>query len=254
MKKIKNLDKRFVQNMAFLFLGIFVVLIALSFVITDMIQYDPKVDDFYQGVPTLYSTFKRFGTLFFFTYITNFFLGIMLIVLAWMRNSALVKRLFFISVTLITITFLVYWTLISYKAETWASFYSGFRSTITHAVNPIIGFIVLIMIRKEVIISKNTFIASIVMVMVYFLFAMILFFATYNVYAKDQGVVIYTFLNFYKPLFYKGGNTALVVILDIFVFVLAAAIPVGLMFFWKAVLRIKIECKRGCKTRSTKQA
>jgi len=43
---------------------------------------------------------------------------------------------------------------------------------------------------------------------------------------KDQyskyNVVVYAFLNFEKPLFYKGGKIAVIVILDLLMFLLGA--------------------------------
>ncbi|UWV84307.1 hypothetical protein NWE58_02375 [Mycoplasmopsis felis] len=67
-----------------------------------------------------------------------------------------------------------------------------------------------------------------------------MFFSTYKEwFGKKQGVIIYSFLDFVEPLFYKKGNIYLVVFLDLLIFVIGFMIPFGLSWFWKSVYKIK---------------
>ncbi|WP_051677982.1 MAGa3780 family membrane protein [Mycoplasmopsis opalescens] len=191
----------------------------------------------------------------------------MLLLAALKYQNKRINEALFISIALITVTFIIYWTLISYKKETWSVPLSATTSLTTHAINPVLGFIALWFIRKEVKINSYTFLYAMLAVFIYFLFALILYFATYDkfntgekVMVKDKeyikgegGVIIYAFLDFVKPFFYKGGNKALIILLDILMFVLAPAIPLGLCGFWKAIYKIQFTCiLKQCKNKSKK--
>ncbi|TQC53954.1 hypothetical protein E1I18_01315 [Mycoplasmopsis mucosicanis] len=226
-------------QVVFLIFGLIVLLTSLSFVIADVIQYDAN-DEIQNGIPTIYAAFKQAGTIFYFTYLSNFFLGVMLVIVAFIPNSIKLKRVFFVSVALITVTFIIYWALLSWNKKTWETVYSGTRSTITHALNPILGFIALFLVRKTFSLDSKVDRLAISIVIIYFVFTFVLFFASRGKYTSDNqtGVVVYSFLNFNKPLFYPGGKLGTIIILDIVIFLLGFLIPWSLCVFWRSVYKI----------------
>ncbi|QBF34813.1 hypothetical protein EG856_02720 [Mycoplasmopsis phocirhinis] len=240
---MKNLNLRNLkQNKNYLFLisGIFILLSALAFILIGAVNYDSSFEIEKKTLtPTIHALFKHAGTIFYFTYLTNIFTGVTLVLLSLSTNKEKILKMFVISVSLITITFIVYWTLLSYKLETWSSFFRAIRSTITHAINPIIAFIALFLLRKKVSISIKEIKITTFIAIGYYIFALIVFLATYNIIAKNNGVVIYSFLDFAKPLFYRGGVLGIIVLLDVLILVLVVGISLGTLFFWKAVYKIK---------------
>ncbi|MBU4690491.1 hypothetical protein KQ874_02160 [Mycoplasma sp. ES3157-GEN-MYC] len=225
-------------NKLFLIFGLIVLITSLAFAIADAFTYTSSQDS-YNGTPVISIVFKNVYAFFYFTYLTNFFLGITLLMFPHFKASHKFKKSFFMSIVLITVTFVIYWALISWNPKTWTEPYGAIRSLITHAINPILGFVALYLVRKEVTVNNKTIGILIGIVLAYFLFAFIVYFANYNVYQNNKGVVIYSFLDFVNPLFYKGGNVLLIIILDILMFVLGAIIPVVFSLFWIAVYRIK---------------
>ncbi|MGX9389161.1 MAGa3780 family membrane protein [Mycoplasma sp. 327] len=236
MLEAKNkLSKNNTINLIF---GIFVGLTSLGFLILNILSYKEK-DNFDNEIPTLYLVFKRFSSLFYFTYLSNFLLAATLISVALKPENEKAKQMFFISVVLITVTFLIYWTLISYRRETWENWVNAIKSLTTHAINPTLGFIGLFLIKKQIKITFKTILTAILILFGYFMFAFILYFATFNKIKENHGVIIYTFLDFKNPFFYKGNNKGIIIVLDILIFALGFVIPIALCAFWKAVYRIK---------------
>nr|WP_307919572.1 hypothetical protein [Mycoplasmopsis bovis] len=111
-----------------------------------------------------------------YTYLSNFLLGFVLIIAGVLWTNMYAKKALFISVVSITMTFVVYWALLSYQKSTWTNPLNATRSLITHAINPILGFVALSLIRKEIIVTKITFTIPVLISTVYTIFAMILFF------------------------------------------------------------------------------
>lgn len=197
-----------------------------------------------------------------FTMISNWILTINLILLPFFQNSQKAKAMFFTANVIITITFSIYWTLI------FPTYFSGknavlekpflvFYSTLLHAINPIIGFIFMGLIRKEITLKTSQVWMTNIFVICYFMFALVTFyigkklgtivqntFPNENV-NKSFHITIYDFLNFDNPLFYGIGwskgtvNKFVVVILDILMFVIAVFLVPGIAYAWKASLRIK---------------
>ncbi|VEU75204.1 Uncharacterised protein [Mycoplasmopsis maculosa] len=187
-----------------------------------------------------------------FTFISNFMMAITMIITPFKRNNQKSQAWFFATIIYITVTFLIYWTLIfptSFKKGIWSEPASAIPSLIVHAINPAFGFAVLILLRKDIHIKNNQIWLTSVFVFCYFLFAFITFWigdVAIQSLNKNQnvkniedkyGTVIYPFLNFKKPFFYKGGNLAIVIILDILIFVLSIFLTPALGFIWKASLR-----------------
>ncbi|MGZ9413370.1 MAGa3780 family membrane protein [Mycoplasma sp. Z386] len=252
MKKhyLKNMISS--KSLPFLIMGLFILLTSTIFLIIEMAKFSPSVAQVGKAIK-MQVIFKNASSLIYFTYQSNFLLGVVLILLAANRKSTKIKRWLFAATTLITITFIIYWALISYTND-WTNVYGSIVSLITHLINPILGFIALFLIRKSLTIDNKLLFHTSLYVFGYFLFAFILYFASYAYYAKEynDGVVIYTFLNFTKPFFYKGGNIAVVIFLDILMFIIALFIPMTLGLFWKAVYRISYN-KNNCYLKDLKR-
>ncbi|EIE41727.1 membrane protein [Mycoplasmopsis canis UFG4] len=220
-------------------LGLFVLLITGFLVMANMtlssiVGIKESSDSFY----------IKFGSavgiafhLLFYTNITNFFLGFMMLLLAYKPENEKVKTVFLSSVISITITFLVYWFLISWT-QNWKNGFGVFTSLVTHAINPILGFIVLYLFRKEVKINLWSIIISSSIIVLYFFFALFLYLGTGAEYGFKNGAVVYKFLHFYRPFFVKTENIGLIVTLDILIFIIGALIPVILTFVWKLILNL----------------
>ncbi|WP_338822426.1 MAGa3780 family membrane protein [Mycoplasmopsis felifaucium] len=189
-----------------------------------------------------------------FTEISNFILAITLIVFPFKKDNQKQQAWFFSTIVFITITFLVYWTLVlpsSIKKGVWNRLDLAIPSFFMHAINPILGFIVLIFLRKDITLKHSQILMSSFMILGYFTFGLITFFIGEKILVTIQGrnisyddyvkydIVIYPFLNFRYPMFYKGDNIAIKIILNIVIFVLAPGLPIGLAYAWKASLRIK---------------
>ncbi|WP_436359191.1 MAGa3780 family membrane protein [Mycoplasma sp. 480] len=252
MKKhyLKNMISN--KGLPFTIMGLFILLTSLIFIIIDMVQFSPSTAEVGKAIK-MQVIFKNASSLIYFTYQSNFLLGIVLLFLAASPKSHKLKRWLFAATTLITITFIIYWALISYTND-WTKVYESTVSLITHLINPILGFVALFLIRKTFTIDNKLLFLASLYVFGYFLFALILYFSSYAYYAKEynDGIVIYTFLNFTKPFFYKGGNIAVVIFLDILMFIIALFIPMTLGLFWKAVYRITYN-KNNCYLKDLKR-
>ena len=101
--------------------------------------------------------FGPFYMLSFFTIQTNFFTGITITIIGFKNNSNKAKNWFFGSIVLITITFLVYWAILSWSTDDykWSDPYFVISTLFTHGVNPIIGFVILFMIKNEFVLDKK---------------------------------------------------------------------------------------------------
>ncbi|UUD34927.1 hypothetical protein NPA07_03895 [Mycoplasmopsis caviae] len=195
-----------------------------------------------------------------FTYMSNFLLGISMVLFGYFYNNKRIQKTFFISVVYITITFAIYWSLIFPKV--FGAKYTAlalFTSTNVHAINPFIGILILIFNRKNIVVDKKLMFLSNLGVIGYFVLAFVIFWLgrkysgnfTNNYSNKanvlsqyvDSDIVVYSFLNFIEPFFYRGGKIAIVIALNVLMIVIAIFAPIGLSYFWKSTLRIKFENK-----------
>ncbi|MBN0970633.1 MAGa3780 family membrane protein [Mycoplasma phocoeninasale] len=204
----------------------------------------PKVNLYPDALAAMW---KQAGS---FTMLSNFILSFALIVFALHHKSQRVQYFYFFAVVNISITFLIYWTLIFFvllQSGGWNNLGKALPSFILHAVNPAIGMIFLIIGRKEIALKTSDLWLTNVMGLVYFFFAMITFFMGSQLLPDKNdseayikyNVVVYKFLNFIQPFFYTGRNLGVVIVLDILLFVMATSLPAGIAWFWKGVLRIK---------------
>lgn len=189
-----------------------------------------------------------------FTWLSNTFLVIALFIYAFHPKNYIVKQVLFLAIVYITITFVVYWTLIfgpDLKKFTPLYFFNTF---IIHAVNPILGFVVWIMNRKELEVSRKTIYLSLITMVCYYFFALITFFMALPIHnelqnvqlkenatlTKELDMTIYGFLNFTHPLFYKGTNTFVIALLNIVIFVFGSVLTPLIGIFWTKAFRVKI--------------
>ncbi|MHA3796301.1 MAGa3780 family membrane protein [Mycoplasma sp. BRA285] len=190
-----------------------------------------------------------------FTWISNLSIGIGLILFAIYPKNWIAQRGLFLVNTYITITFIVFWTLIfpvslkDFKADKFIT------STIVHFVNPLICFIFVILNRKNIQITRTTIWLSSTVMLAYWFFALFLFFlgepvlnaleikdpkpSTY----KQIALVVYDFLNFKQPLFYKGGNLGIIILLNLVIFIVGFFLTPALGFAWKYALKVPYDTK-----------
>ncbi|UOE63281.1 hypothetical protein MbovWib_02620 [Mycoplasmopsis bovis] len=221
--------------------GLFVLLTTLFYAFSYVIWYDPKDELNKTGAPTHLAVFKGWGSFLYYTYLSNFLLGFVLIIAGVLWTNMYAKKALFISVVSITMTFVVYWALLSYQKSTWTNPLNATRSLITHAINPILGFVALSLIRKEIIVTKITFTIPVLISTVYTIFAMILFFVTFDKIIQGRGAVVYGFLDFKNPYFYKGNNTGVIIILDFLLYVVSMITPLLFGIMWKFIYKIKYQ-------------
>ena len=140
-------------------LGIFIIINNLIWIIINGGRwFEPfptngTKPDYYNDLNRIFGPFYM---LFYFTIQTNIFLAISFILLACFKSTKY-QTLFGSSCFLITITFLLYWAAIAPFSEDylWKSVYYQFYNIFVHVVNPLIGFIYLICIRKKITINKT---------------------------------------------------------------------------------------------------
>ncbi|MFU2192915.1 MAGa3780 family membrane protein [Mycoplasma sp. 4079] len=192
-----------------------------------------------------------------FTWLSNTFLAISAVIFALKMKNHKVQQTFFLSIIYISITFLIYWTLIFVpELKEFKPLYF-FNTFIIHAVSPILGFVILIINRKEIQISKRTVYLSVITMLGYYFFALITFFMSTPIYdqlkdvelkngnrlTKELDMTIYGFLNFREPLFYKGGNVSIVCLLNLVIFGVGFVLTPAIGYLWVKTLRIKFATK-----------
>ncbi|MGX9340425.1 MAGa3780 family membrane protein [Mycoplasma sp. 4044] len=208
-----------------------------------------------------------------FTYISNFALAIILIAYAIIWDKSKIQKALFLSVLNITITFIIFWSLIFFQVilkfkanntdKTVLSM-SLVSQTLTHFVNPLIGMVALVLRRKSIILTKKLLWFSNLAVIIYYIFALGMFYMGQNVasYVSQKmpelddvngrlELVIYGFLNFENPMFYSGTNKGVVFALNLVIILMAFFVPVGIGWMWKFALRIKLQ--QSSKTTTSKQ-
>ncbi|MCU4117070.1 hypothetical protein N8G13_01145 [Mycoplasma zalophi] len=186
----------------------------------------------------LENIFLRYANIFYFTNLTNLFSLITLLALAIKENNK-IKQLFFHSIVLITITFLIYWSLISWQSN-WKNIFESYKSLHTHLINPLICFIFAFIWKDKLLFNKKDKYYVVIYVMIYFIFALILYLTTYYFkYNQQNAVVIYGFLDFINPFFYHGKQLGLQIVLNILFIVVGFTLPFSICLFWTKILKLK---------------
>ncbi|QCZ36899.1 MAGa3780 family membrane protein [Mycoplasma nasistruthionis] len=200
-----------------------------------------------------------------FTWLSNLFVGMALILFAIYPKNWIAQRALFLANVYITITFIVFWALI-FPFEVTGDIQRFITSSLVHFVNPVICFVFVILNRKNISVTKLTIWLSTIVMITYWAFALVTFLsgnknveafkvgldgsiirdtktvelAKINLY-KEMNLTIYSFLNFKHPLFYKGDNLGLVIGLNIALFIGGFLLTPGLGFAWKYGLKVKYD-------------
>ncbi|QKT05597.1 MAGa3780 family membrane protein [Mycoplasma sp. OR1901] len=234
MKKIFK-DKPNCRKIVTLVVSLVLLAITTGLILTSMILFkdpDPnkKITHF-----NLETFFLRYSQLFYFTNLTNYFSLITLLLMCFSQKHV-IRRLFFHSIVLISITFLVYWGLISWSSN-WNNIFESYKSLHTHLINPLIMFIFAYIWKDKLKIPSKDKYMTLIYVFVYFGFAFILFISTYYLkYNKEGGIVIYSFLDFFHPFFYKGNNLDIKLLLNFVIVLIGVGLPILIFKFWYKVL------------------
>ncbi|TPE57373.1 hypothetical protein FJO69_01975 [[Mycoplasma] falconis] len=201
-----------------------------------------------QAIPPILSIFWSIN--FTFTWISNLGLGITCVLFAIFYHHKYAKKAMFLTVVFISVTFLVYWTLIFPESIKRFQPLNGSLSIIMHLINPIIGFIVLGINRKNIEITTLTIWLTDVVALAYYFFALIAFYSGIKLIDLDSnpsnesyrtfGLTVYSFLNFEQPLFYKGDSIAIKIFLNLAIVIFGLLIFPAIAYFWKAVYKIKL--------------
>lgn len=197
-------------------------------------------------VNSLKRVFGPFYMLGYFTVQTNFFLGIALIIFYFFPESNKSNSILMGSVSLITITFIVYWLLLapSVKVYEWLNPYATVSTLFLHGINPIIGFVFVIMIRREIILNKRIVGYCSYYAMFFVAYHAILYGAGATVHPDDpnsiKGATIYSFLDIQRILYMDLRTMpALAVIINVIILIISPLLPVGINFLWAKSLKLR---------------
>ncbi|WP_148207934.1 MAGa3780 family membrane protein [Mycoplasma crocodyli] len=187
-----------------------------------------------------------------FTNISNYILAIMFIVYPFYWKNKKTQAFVFSSIVWISITFLVYWTLISWNGVDWKNPLTAIKSLIVHVTNPLAGYIMFWIVRKDFEISRKTIWLNNLFILSYFALALIIFLVTYNFSNisttkvnpyKAADMTVYNFLNPVQPFFYNGTNIFVVLTLNFTMVLLGVFLSPGLAYLIKFIYKIKITKK-----------
>lgn len=209
-------------------------ILALIFLIVDISIKGSQWNNEYQntlneGAKSYLATFKWFYSLMQFTYLSNLMLAISCIMFIFLKDKKWVRYLLFNALVYMTITFFVYWILISWNSNAWSNPYYALSSVITHFLLFVNGVIVVILNSNWFKISKFDSLITAAPFALYYFFALILFFST------SPHAVIYSFLDFKKPMF-MGTSMIAVIFGNILIIILLPSIPIGFAFAWRAII------------------
>lgn len=243
-------DKKDWRFWALLSFGIFILLNSFIWIIMNggrwfetIPQGENKIPEYYNDINRVFGSFYMLA---YFTVQTNLFLGIMLIILAFSYYSEKTQSWFFGSVSLITVTFIVYWAILAptAKPENWSNSYFVISNTFLHGVNPILGFVILVLIRKEIILDKKVLGWCSMYMMIFFIFNAILYGSGAIVDkenpSKIDGASVYNFLDLQKLMFIDFSKMPVVgIFANILLLILCPLLPIGFNWIWIKVLSLK---------------
>ena len=248
MEEVKKIPKyRFWVPLIF---GIIVLLGTIIFCVLNGGRWfevvDPNASQQDEFINDLHRIFGPFYMLGYFTVQSNLILGVALILLACYPKSAKVSSFFMGSVSIITITFVAYWSLLarSVPIYEWTHAYSLISNITLHALNPVLGFSIIIAFRNEIILTKRT-VGVVSMYMAFFVaYSAILFGVGAQIVGTDnlkiQGATIYSFLDFQNMLYMNlESMPALAIFVDIIVLFAAPFLLIGINYLWAKALKVK---------------
>ncbi|QCZ36559.1 MAGa3780 family membrane protein [Mycoplasma nasistruthionis] len=163
-----------------------------------------------------------------FTFISNLTMAISLATFPFYKNSYRAQKFYFGSLVYIIITVLVYWSGVAVYDGIFTNqnIFEMVKTLIMHAFAPALGLSTFFWLRHYVKISNNAIWFLAIYPVSYFFFTLIIYFTGHKFMdfggtELDRGVVIYKVVSFYEPLGYNGGDTFIVVLLDIILFLMA---------------------------------
>ncbi|OYD26655.1 hypothetical protein EI74_0587 [Mycoplasma testudineum] len=228
--KIKNKSVKWYDYLTFIF-GLFLLAWIISEFITKT-EINPANE--------LQVVMGQASDIFTFTTQSNIILSFSLMLISFVEHNK-IKQMFLASLIWITVTFVIYWVLISWTRP-WGNIHSSIDSIITHAISPVVAVVIFFVKRKEFKLELLTrWIVSIYLV-IYYLMLITVFFATQNNatllanYNANGGasqttylpyVIIYGFANPYRPLYVNLLNATP---LNIFLRIIFAIIIISLLF------------------------
>ncbi|WP_426461443.1 MAGa3780 family membrane protein [Mycoplasma hafezii] len=191
-----------------------------------------------------------------FTYLSNFTVGIALVLFACFYETKWINRLVTWSSIYISVTFLIFWSLIFPGLFLAGQYNTGrvIASVNTHFINPVIALVMVFFNRQKLEYTKRWILLSIIPMFMYYFFAMTIFFIG-NPAVKElrkltpsiplwklqdeAGLTIYPFLNFEFPLFYHGDKIALKVVFNLLIVLVGVVLPIGIGFLLKLICKTK---------------
>lgn len=241
-------DKRNWRYWLPLALGIFILVNTLVWIIMSggrwFEEKDPNVKEYKEYINDLHRVFGPVYMLGYYTVQTNIFCGVTLICLGCFNYSTKAQSWYLGSVNLITITFVVYWTLLApgYSYH-WNFPYFVVATVFLHGVNPIICFVLLIAIRKEMVINKRILGICSMWVMIFYIYSAILYGVAPTIDKTTNqihGATIYKFLDLRHLFFINLSKLpALALFLNIILLIICPLIPTGISWLWIKALSIR---------------
>ena len=194
-----------------------------------------------------HDVFGVFYMLAYFTTQSNLFLGVMFIIIAFCQTNRAYSW-YVGSAMLMVITFFAFWSLLfdpNNKILEWSDPYFVTSTLFTHGVNPITGFIFLIVIRKQIIVNRRIVGLTSMYMMVYYMFNGLLFTIASNVLdGKFNPVSVYTFLRMDALFLIDFTNSsALGILANLTLFIVCPLFPLSCAFVSLKMLKIKTEAK-----------
>ncbi|CAT04781.1 Uncharacterised protein [Mesomycoplasma conjunctivae] len=178
--------------------------------------------------------FQNFSVIFYFTYQSNILLGLALLGYTISPTKRKFQFLFATTV-MMTIVFIVFWTLIAWHID-FNNSKELFSTATVHFLHPILAVISLFWFRKDFVLKKIGLFAAIFYMFAYYIFCLFLYIFTVKQWLSNQyddekfvyfytGLTIYPFLNFLHPFFYSGNNYFLIFLLNLITFLFSFILP-----------------------------
>ncbi len=227
--------------------GMIVILSTLLFCILNGGRWfeaiDPSTNIKNEFINDLHRVFGPFYMIGYFTVQSNLILGVAMIVWAYLPKSARASSFFMGSISIITITFVAYWTLLarSVPIYEWTHIYSLVSNITLHALNPILGFTLAILFRKNIILIKRVIGVCSMYMSFYVAYSAILFGVGATVENNEvNGATIYSFLDFQNILYTNlKSMPALAIFIDIIILLIAPFLVILINYLWAKSLRVK---------------
>ncbi|QGZ97543.1 hypothetical protein GE118_01870 [Mycoplasma sp. NEAQ87857] len=185
------------------------------------------------------------GSTYWFTFMCNVFMGVMLLVYPLHKKSKKIQKFYFASIVYILIVVSAYWTGIMIVPSTFTElvFDQKIKSIIMHVIAPVIGVSTIFWERKSIKISNKDIWMYAIFPSSYMIFIIINYVMSYK-FIKfggtelDRGIVIYELVSFKYPLGYKGEITFIIVVLDLIMISLSILTAPIYGFLMRKLLRI----------------